>query len=79
MVLPDLLPGPEEKLCHTLWPGREAGGGPSKFIAPRVAQLGISTACLALGRPLNQMTDCSHKSREEHSAVAVMAVSRKRP
>lgn len=78
MVLPDLLPAPEEKLCHTLWPRRRQWGGPGKFIPPRLAQLGISIACLALGRPLNQMTECSHKSREEHSAVAVMVGSWKR-
>lgn len=35
MVLPDLLPAPEEKLCHTLWPRRRQWGGPGKFIPPR--------------------------------------------
>ena len=34
MVLSDLLPRPEEKLCHTLWPWREAGGRPEQVYSP---------------------------------------------
>ena len=34
MVLPDLLPAPEEKLCHTLSPRREAVGRPWQVYTP---------------------------------------------
>ena len=34
MVLPDLLPAPGEKLCHTLWPRREAAGRPRRVYTP---------------------------------------------